>query len=149
MLPKSVPNDNQNTTHTVLEESKTKSASLSNDPLKTSIVTGTNTLIHLFHKLFSFFYFFLLHLWTNLTNWIEEVSATCATQLAWSSWKNNKVNVIELETMQEFSNFEGVALHKTNGIALNLSRFNKPLITAEKFQIIVGLMWKKLLKQGS
>ena len=36
--------------------------------------------------------------------------------LAWSSWMDNKINIAELETKQEFTNFDGAKLNKTDGI---------------------------------
>ena len=48
---------------------------------------------------------------------IEEASSTSPTLLAWSSSRNHKISIVELETNQEFANFEGVKLNTKNGIS--------------------------------
>ena len=52
MLPASEPNDSQQQTHTVLEESKPKADTPSDDLPRKSIKTGRSALIHLFHEIF-------------------------------------------------------------------------------------------------
>ena len=46
---------------------------------------------------------------------IESVSSM-PEPFAWSSGMNNKINIVELETKQEFANFDGVKLKKPHGI---------------------------------
>ena len=39
-----------------------------------------------------------------------------AKLLAWCSYDNNKISIVEIETQQEFANFDGVKLNETSGI---------------------------------
>ena len=48
MLPQSESNESQNSTHTVLEESKAKGDAPRDDLRKVSTISGTNDLIRLF-----------------------------------------------------------------------------------------------------
>ena len=54
MLPKNESNDGQNSIHTVIEETNSKSDAPREDFVQNSIKTGTSPLIHLFYE-FSFF----------------------------------------------------------------------------------------------
>ena len=101
MLPKSESNESQRSTPLVLEESKAKRDLQSDDLPTNSTQTGTNDLVHL------------------LQLWIEAISSATPALLAWSSEWNNKIRIVDLETKQEFSNFDGVDVSKPNGI-LNL-----------------------------
>ena len=45
---------------------------------------------------------------------IEAISSTSPTLLAWSSDFENKIRIVELETKQEFANFNGVKLNNSS-----------------------------------
>ena len=47
--------------------------------------------------------------------WIAEIAPVSSTLLAWSS-ELNKISIVELETKQEFANFDGVKLNNSNSI---------------------------------
>ena len=104
MFPKNESNDGQNLIHTVIEETNSKSDAPRGNFVQNSIKTGTSPFIHLFMS--SHFSLFLFPIMIKI--WIPEISPTSSTLLAWSSEKNNRIRVVELETKQEFTNFDGV-----------------------------------------
>ena len=68
-------------------------------------------------QIIGFLYFiceiFVIFIWFFLK--IENIPSQ-QKLLAWCSYKNNKISIVELETKQEFTNFDGAKLNKTNGI---------------------------------
>mgnify|MGYP000851143859 CR=1 FL=1 len=83
MLPKSESNDSQKPNYTVLEKSNAQGISPSDNLLKTSIKSDTET------------------------------SSTSPTHVAWCSDENNEIRIVELEKKQKFSDFDGVKITLT------------------------------------
>lgn len=124
MLPKNNSNDDQKPTHSDLEESNAQRDLQGDGSLQNSIATGiTTTLIHLFYDILIFA---LLLLPIMIWIWIEEMSSTL---LAWFSGKNNKIRIVELESKQEYANFDGVKLSNLNDGIFDLIIFGSKMIT--------------------
>ena len=52
-----------------------------------------------------------------------------STLLAWFSGKNNKIRIVELESKQEYANFDGVKLSNLNDGIFDLIIFGSKMIT--------------------
>ena len=117
MLLASETNDRQKSAHTVIEESKAITDVPSDDLMRNSIKTGIDALLICWNsKNFSF-------LWSSTMTslWIDEISPTSPTLLAWSSIQENKISIVDLETKQEFVNFDGIQFKNNKGSFLVLS----------------------------
>ena len=95
---------NQDSSNLVDEESKQpQGETQSCSPNKLSANIG---IIFFVVIIYMIFYIFLE---------IENISSK-PKLLAWCSYRTNKISIVELETKQEFTNFNGVKLSKTGSI---------------------------------
>lgn len=121
MLPKNELNSSQRSTPTDPEAAEAKRDLPRDELLNNSIQTGTSTLIYLF-------FMRLLR--------IEEESPASSTLLAWSSLLSNKIRIIELESKQEFANFDGVNLRKVERIFILIISGSKLRIIAKNIALV-------------
>lgn len=121
MLPKNELNSSQRSTPTDPEVAAAKRDLPRDELLNNSIQTGTSTLIYLF-------FMRLLR--------IEEESPASSTLLAWSSLLSNKIRIIELESKQEFANFDGVNLRKVERIFILIISGSKLRIIAKNIALV-------------
>ena len=128
MLPKS---NKDSSSSLVAEASKQLQVEVQSTFINKSIESLGNILFYLSHLLLTSFWLFL----------IETIDAT-PKLIAWSSILNNKISIVELDTKQEFANFDGVKLNKKDG-NLTISLLIKILCLFLQ-DTATGHMWKRL-----